>query len=110
MLDKNTFGNSKASEILVEILSHYDRKVINKVASQLTDYSRKLNQLKKIDSRSALYFARLIYFDFYEQASRFESEICKFLRNVLNMRYKKFIKEMDGLTPYKERLDYPAKQ
>lgn len=110
MLDSRTFGGSRAAEVLVERLKSYDSKMTGRVGRFWVSYTQTMNELKKLNSRTSISLAKLILHNSIIKAETFPEDIKTYLRNIINARYKIFLSEMNGLTPYKKRVDNPNKK
>lgn len=110
---RDTFGGSPAAGLLVDNINAIEdekirKKISKKVSNFLAGFNEVLHELRKIDSRIALGLAHSMY------ASRYHSdtinslpiEVKTFTLNVLSQHYKVWLEEMDGNTPYKERIDF----
>ena len=106
-MDKNTFGGTKAAEILVDRLSHQEVKVASKIAKLLTTFSTSLNELKKINSKVALYFAGFAYKASLQSCENLPLGVRTYTTNVVKTKYKTFLTEMDGRKAYLRRKDHP---
>ena len=110
MLDPRTFGGSRAAEVLVEILKTHDFKTIRKIGRFWSYYTETLSELTKLNSKVAIRISGVVYHKAITDTDVFSSDIKTFLRNIVSTKYKIFLNEMDGLTPYKKRVDNPNKK
>lgn len=93
-MDKNTFGNSEAADILVRILNERkDASLQSKVSSFLRDFHIGFNELKKIENRTVrIWFYNLWKEKFEKDADRFDEEISKFVKNIIVGRCRLYYK------------------
>lgn len=94
-MDKNTYSNCLASQILVDILNkRQDKKLIMKVSSCLHDYYSGLKEIKKTNIQ--LTFAEMWKNKFIcriNNYSYFDVEIKNFMKNVIVTEYRKIVNE-----------------
>lgn len=110
-MNKNTFGGSKAAEILYSNLIELGNpKITAKIGKFTSEFNLTLKELKKIDSRIALGLARTAYNYYLVRADNLPESINTFYKNVISAKFGNWLEEMDSLTPYKFRDDYMKKR
>lgn len=107
MLDKGTFDNSRAAEILATELNKEEMKVQQKVAKLLASYNRKLNAIAQLNSNVAIDIERILFHDVLKRVDVCPERFRTFLVNVIKIKHKKFLTKLEGLKPYKNRADHP---
>lgn len=106
MLDSGTFSNSNAGKVLVDILNKSDDKIVGKkVGRVFNNYTKTLKELKKINTKIAIYLASMHYADVLKTIDLYPKDINTYLKNIVTTEYRKFLFEMDAHTPHKKRLN-----
>lgn len=104
-MDLHTFGDSLAAIELVKILIKKNEPKLNcKVGNLLSNFSKVLNELSKIDSKTAIYLGEYVMKEFsLKTKSLGDVEIGTFTNNILHLRYRIFLQKLDATKPYKNR-------
>lgn len=106
MLNKNTFGKSKACERLVEELNKLDAKTRRKVSSLLNNFDLTIKELYKINSKVAINFGILIYNEYKTSSERHPIQYKTFLGNVITYKYRIFLQNIEAQKRTENRKDY----
>lgn len=109
-MNYNQFGNSKAAKILVEqLIELNNHNVSRRVSKFFRMFCENINVLKtadRRDSRAIICFAHLFYSsqrEFIINNQIIPLNIRTLLINIIKVKYKAFLVEMDASTPKKLR-------
>lgn len=103
-LDKGTFGNSPAAIKLVEIINEKNVKPA-KIAKILTSFDKILADISHVNVTSAIKIVSLLYKEYSNKCKTLESPLDTFTHNVLNTKYKMWLKKKNTQIPHKNRPD-----
>ena len=106
MLDKNTFGKSKACEILVDELNKVDTKAQSNITRLLQNFSITLKELHKIDTRIAINLSGLAFNEYKKICERYPTQYKTFLANVIKYKYRIFLQKIEAQKKTEHRKDY----
>lgn len=97
MLSKGTFGNSKASEVLIEILNkRNDLKLTKWVSKILNSHSTGIAEIQKMgDSKLRLRFINYWTKYHIDWTNKLDTEVGNFTRNVIRTLHKKTLNKSD---------------
>lgn len=102
-LDLHTFGNSKASINLVKILNDINFSS-RKISAIYAKFNHTLYELEKIDSKTRIGLARMLFMNYKNNCFRDYPEIIKtHSLNVLCMYFKIWLEKQNANKPYKQR-------
>lgn len=103
-LDKGTFGNSPAAIKLVEIMNEKNVKP-TKIAKILTSFDKILADISHVNVTSAIKIVGLLYTEYTIKCKTLESPFDTYTHNVLNTKYKMWLKKKNAQLPRKNRPD-----
>lgn len=98
-LDKNTFGDSRAAEVLVDMLnSNGDPKLVKRVCRLFTMYSQTMWELKKIENSKVYRQMMNLWFEKCKAQALNNSlppKILSYLNNIEQALYKTMVRQYD---------------
>jgi hypothetical protein len=103
-LDKGTFGNSPAAIKLVEILNENNIRP-TRVANILNSFDKILADISHVNVTSAIKIVTMLYKEYSKKCEFLESPLDTFTHNVLNTKYKMWLKKKNAQMPHKNRPD-----
>lgn len=100
LLDKGTYGNSAACEILVDIMNKNNIQP-HRIGKILTNFNQTIYELEKIDRKIGLGLAHMSYKHYRNVCDSLPTEVRTYVKNVLNMNYKKWLEKVKAQKPTK---------
>jgi hypothetical protein len=108
LLDKNTFGDSRAAEVLVDMLNASgDPKLVRRVCRLFTLYSQTMGELKVIKSRKVYRCIASLWLERCKTQAlnnALPPKVLSYLNNIEQSLYKTAIRELDGKTRKGSRI------
>lgn len=102
--DDYTFGNSPAAVALIKLINESDVKP-TKITKILTSFNLLLRELEKVNSRVAFSVAHSMYKSYKKGCEDLPAPFASYTANVLNTKYKCWLKANKAHVPYKNRED-----
>lgn len=103
-LDERTFGDSPAAITLAKLINESGVKS-HKISRLLNHFNLTLKELGKIDTKVSIGTARVVYENYKKSCETIPAPFSTYTANVLNTKYKCWLKENKGQVPYKIRKD-----
>lgn len=101
-LDKNTFGDSPAAIVLVDIIN--ERKLrSDKVTNILVSFNSKIRDLNGVNVTTAIYIMHLVYQDHINKCDSLPEPLNTYTKNVLSTIFKNWQKRKNVIQPRKNR-------
>lgn len=101
-LDRNTFGDSPAAIVLVDIIN--ERKLrSDKVTKILVSFNSKIRDLNGVNVTTAIYIMHLAYQDHINKCDSLPEPLNTYTKNVLSAIYKNWQKRKNVRQPRKNR-------
>lgn len=97
-MDGDTFGSSKAAEILADKLTSAKSRLRKKVTTTIITFNRGLNQLENIsDMHIRMALAKTWFESYYATDFKVDPEITTYTRNVLKIQWRTWLKKQPTL-------------